>query len=136
MAPPSTTALELRTKVWLERDRRFVVGDGGLRLLEAVAARGSLLAAARALGWSYRHAWAYLKRAEAVLGTALVASRPGKGRRRGTVLAADGERLVATLAGARRRLDALFGTTGPTPIEVAARGRGRAAGSSRARRRG
>lgn len=131
MAPPSTTS-QLRTKVWIEHDGRFVVGDGGLRLLEAVAERGSLLAAARTLGWSYRHAWAYLKRAETVLGTPLVALRPGKGRRRGTALTADGQRIVTILAGARRRLDALFGITGPTSIEVAARGRRRPTRSSRA----
>src|ERR687891_287835 len=32
----------IRTKVWLEHDGRFVMGDGGLRLLEAIERPGSL----------------------------------------------------------------------------------------------
>jgi molybdate transport system regulatory protein len=111
----------VRTKVWLERDGIFVVGDGGLRLLLEVEARGSLLAAVRQVGWSYRHAWEYLRRAEQVLECPLVTSRPGKGRRRGTVLTAEGRRLLTLLRDARSRLDRSVGTTGPTREEVAAR---------------
>lgn len=124
--------LQLRTKVWLERDGRFVIGDGGLQLLLAVEARGSLLAAARQIGWSYRHAWQYLRRAEKALGAPLVQARPGKGRRRGTMLTADGRCLLMRLREARGRLDRAIGGTGPTPEEVAARGR-RRGGTGRGR---
>src|SRR5687767_5493404 len=51
------TNTRLRTKVWLELDDRFVIGEGGLDLLTFIKAAGSLAAAARRLGWSYRHAW-------------------------------------------------------------------------------
>lgn len=118
--------LRLRTKVWLERDGRFVIGDGGLQLLLEVEARGSLLAAARQIGWSYRHAWQYLRRAEQALGVPLVRARPGKGRRRGTVLTADGRCLVTMLGEARERVDRTIGATGPTREEIEARGRRRA----------
>jgi molybdate transport system regulatory protein len=119
-------SLQLRTKVWLERDGRFVIGDGGLHLLVEVESRGSLLAAAREIGWSYRHAWQYLRRAEQALGSPLLRARPGKGRRRGTALTAEGQRLLRMLWEARDRLDRGAGGTGPTREEVAARGRPRA----------
>lgn len=118
--------LQLRTKVWLEQEGRFVIGDGGLRLLLEVEARGSLLAATRQIGWSYRHAWQYLRRAEQVLGLPLVRARPGKGQRRGTILTAEGQRLLTLLRDARRCVDRVVGATGPTREQIAARGRGRA----------
>ena len=64
---PCPIRLEVRTKVWLERDGAFVIGDGGLRLLLALLDEGSLPAAARRIGWSYRHAWQYLRQAERIL---------------------------------------------------------------------
>jgi hypothetical protein len=63
--------------VWLELEGRFVMGDGGLKLLEAIERLGSLAAAVQAMGWSYRHAWGYLRRAEAVLGVPLLTPRAG-----------------------------------------------------------
>src|SRR5262245_32191141 len=87
---PCPMPLQVRTKVWLGGDGVFVIGDGGLRLLLEIDALGSLLAAARQIGWSYRHAWQYLRRAELAAGSRLVIPRPGKGARRGTMLTADG----------------------------------------------
>lgn len=76
---PCPVPLQVRTKAWIERDGVFVIGEGGLRLLLNVVAQGSLLAASREIGWSSRHAWQYLRRAEQALGFALVTPRPGKG---------------------------------------------------------
>jgi molybdate transport system regulatory protein len=135
---PCPISLQLRTKVWLERDGAFVIGDGGLRLLLEVEARGSLLAAARQIGWSYRHAWQYLRQAEQVFGSPLVTPRPGKGQRRGTLLTADGRHLLTLLRDARSCVDRSVGTTGPSREEIAVRGRqlarGRPVDGSRARR--
>jgi molybdate transport system regulatory protein len=115
-------ALAVRTKAWLERGGQFVIGEGGARLLREVEARGSLLAAAGRIGWSYRHAWQYLRRAERALGVPLVTTRAGKGARRGTMLTAEGRRLLAMLRAVRARLDRAVGASGPTPEEIAARG--------------
>jgi molybdate transport system regulatory protein len=76
----------VRTKVWLEIDGQFAIGEHGLELLAAVEQTGSLAAAARTQGWSYRHAWGYVRRAESVLGGALLISRSGKGACRGAIL--------------------------------------------------
>jgi molybdate transport system regulatory protein len=113
----------VKTKVWLERDGRFVVGDGGLRLLLGIIEHGSLLAAARQIRWSYRHAWGYLRRAEAALGMPLTEPRPGKGASRGTVLTEAGRLVIERLAEIRNRVDDAVGPLGPTEAEVASRGR-------------
>jgi molybdate transport system regulatory protein len=124
---PASITTTVKTKVWLEAGGRFVVGDGGLHLLEGIVRHGSLLAAVREMRWSYRHAWGYLRRAEAALGIPLATLRPGRGRSRGMTLTAEGERILAQLRDARLRIDAAVGPTGPTPGEIAARGRERRA---------
>jgi molybdate transport system regulatory protein len=75
--------LELSTKYWFAVKGRFAIGEGGIDLLRAIAAQGSLAKGAEQVGWSYRHAWGYLKRAESVLGVALTERRAGKGAARG-----------------------------------------------------
>ena len=107
--------------MWLELNGQFVMGDGGLRLLRGIAARGSLREAARAIGWSYRHAWGYLRQAESILSRPLTASRAGKGGSRGTNLTDAGRQLLDRLQAARRRIDVAVGPSGPTDDEIADR---------------
>lgn len=120
---PALADTAVKTKVWLERDDRFVIGDGGLRLLLGILEHGSLLGAARQIRWSYRHAWGYLRRAEAALGTALTEPRPGKGASRGTALTEAGRLVIERLAEIRNRIDDAVGPLGPTAADVASRGR-------------
>ena len=75
--------IECRTKFWLEVEGRFAIGEGGFALLRAIARHGSLAEGAKDVGWSYRHAWGYLRRAESVLNSALTTRRSGKGQNRG-----------------------------------------------------
>lgn len=84
---------EIRTKVWLQLDGAFVIGEGGLELLTAIVVHRSLRRAAQEIGWSYRHAWGYLRRAERALGGALTHPLIGKGAARGMTLSDSGERL-------------------------------------------
>src|SRR6267142_1465120 len=115
----------VKTKVWLERDGQFVAGDGGLKLLLGILEHGSLLGAARQIRWSYRHAWEYLRRAEAALGMPLTRPRPGKGSSRGSALTEAGRLVIERLAEIRNRIDDAVGPLGPTAAEVAARGKRR-----------
>ena len=98
---PNMNGVVLRTKVWLEVGGDFVIGEGGLELLEALSSDGSLTRAAAQVDWSYRHAWGYLRRAERALGVQLTLPLPGKGARRGMVLTPAGEDVVALLQRAR-----------------------------------
>jgi molybdate transport system regulatory protein len=107
----------------MERGGRFVIGDGGLKLLLGVLQHGSLLGAAREMGWSYRHAWGYLKQAERALGAPLTLTRPGKGASRGMALTETGRRLLEELLAIRNRIDDTVGPSGPTARDIAERGR-------------
>jgi molybdate transport system regulatory protein len=87
----------VRTKRWIEVDGRFAIGEGGGELLQAIDAHGSLAEAARRIGWSYRHAWGYVQRAERVLGVPLVIVRHGHGAKKGSVLTTEARAIITTL---------------------------------------
>jgi molybdate transport system regulatory protein len=82
--------LVVRHKVWLDAGGHFAVGDGGTDLLRAIDATGSIRAAAAGVGWSYRHALAYLDNAERVLRRTLVERSRGGQERGGARLNAAG----------------------------------------------
>jgi molybdate transport system regulatory protein len=93
----------IRTKAWVEREGRFVIGEGGVALLSAIAAHGSLAQGARQIGWSYRHAWGYIRRAEAVLGEGLIVTRSGKGTARGASLTEAARLIIKQMRDAQLR---------------------------------
>jgi len=55
------------------------MGQGRLQLLEYIEHTGSLSAAAKALGMSYRAAWGKIKASEKILGVKLLEQQAGKG---------------------------------------------------------
>src|SRR5438552_3430523 len=82
--------LAIHHKMWLDAGRHFAVGDGGTDLLRAIDVTGSIRAAARRVGWSYRHALAYLDNAERMLRQTLVERTRGGQERGGARLNAAG----------------------------------------------
>jgi 8-oxo-dGTP diphosphatase len=70
---------ELKLKVWLERDGKFVVSDGRAKLLKRIKETGSLSKAAEDMSMSYRHAWGVLHRiSQGAGGKVVESSRGGK----------------------------------------------------------
>lgn len=122
-AHESIIAAQVKTKVWLELGGEFFAGDGGIHLLGGILRHGSLARTVREIGWSYRHAWGYLRRAEGALHTPIVRNRAGRGTARGMELTETGHLLLERLQALRDRIDDALGPSGPTPDEVAARGR-------------
>ena len=51
-------------KIWLECGGQPVLGSGGAQILQAIKTEGSISAAARKTGMSYRYIWNYLERIE------------------------------------------------------------------------
>lgn len=92
--PLCISDVSVRSKVWLEVRGEFAIGQGGIELLARIARQGSLARAARDVGWSYRHAWGYVRHAESVLGVRLLSTKTGKGAARGTALTSAAEQLV------------------------------------------
>jgi molybdate transport system regulatory protein len=77
----------LRLHLWLENEAgEALFGPGRLEILRAIETHGSLLAAASALGMSYRGLWAKVRHAERRLGFALVDAHAGRGPASGAVL--------------------------------------------------
>lgn len=72
-------------KIWIEREGKVVFAEGRKILLEAVDELGSLNAAAKKLGMSYRAAWGKIKATEGRLGIKLlerdIGGRGGGGAR-------------------------------------------------------
>lgn len=69
--------LRARSKIWIEIDGAPVLGRGRLELLEAIARTGSISAAAREHGISYRKAWSQLAEMEAQLPFPLLERKVG-----------------------------------------------------------
>jgi molybdate transport system regulatory protein len=71
------TRLEVRSKVWLEVGGEPLLGAGRRQLLGLIQQCGSISAAARTMGVTYRKAWSHLQQMEKRLGFPLVARRKG-----------------------------------------------------------
>lgn len=71
------------------------IGPGKIRLLEAIAREGSISAAGRALGMSYRRAWELVDALNRLLGTPAVTASTGGARGGGATLTEAGAALVA-----------------------------------------
>ena len=71
------------------------VGPGKIRLLELVAEHGSISAAGRALGMSYRRAWLLLDELNRELFEPVIAAAPGGRSGGGAILTPFGSHLVA-----------------------------------------
>lgn len=67
-------------KFWLETEGGYVFGEGPFELLCEIRERGTLSAAAQALGMSYRHAWGVVKGVERMLGTPVLRTHKGGSR--------------------------------------------------------
>lgn len=108
--PANVTGISLRLDLPTGR-----VGPGKIALLEAIAREGSISAAGRALGMSYRRAWALVEGLKAVLGQPAVETATGGAGGGGATLTSAAQALVedyrrieqAAAAAAADRLDAL-----------------------------
>lgn len=64
--------MKVKFKIWLEENDGVAFAEGRKMLLEAVDSLGSLNAAAKELGMSYRAAWGKIRATEKALGIKLL----------------------------------------------------------------
>jgi len=64
--------MEIKHKVWIEKDGKVIFGRGRDDILKAIDEQRSLNAAAKKLEMSYRAAWGRLKASEERMGMKLV----------------------------------------------------------------
>jgi putative molybdopterin biosynthesis protein len=92
--------IELSYAIAPRRSGPALIRNPLMDLLHAVHEHGSISAAARALGFSYRHVWGELKRWEQTLGRALVTGDQG----RSAQLSEFGDKLLRAERQAQARL--------------------------------
>ncbi len=83
--------LRLRVSIGTE----IAVGPGKIALLEAVVATGSISAAARSIGMSYRRAWLLLDELNHAMANPVLYSSTGGQRGGGSAVTAAGLQLIA-----------------------------------------
>jgi molybdate transport system regulatory protein len=93
MAVMPTPRVQFR--LLITRGTDIAVGPGKIDLLEAIAKTGSITAAARALGMSYRRAWLLVDTMNRCFEGPVVAAETGGKRGGGTQLTATGRRAIA-----------------------------------------
>jgi molybdate transport system regulatory protein len=86
---------ETRVSIRVDLPNSDRIGPGKVALLEAIRDTGSISAAARRLGMSYRRAWLLVEEINAALAKPAVAAATGGRQGGGAVLTAVGERVVA-----------------------------------------
>ncbi len=72
---------EVRAKLWLEKDSKFILGVGRAEILRNVRDTGSISKAAKAMGMSYSHAWSEIREMSRALGVPVIET--GRGGRNG-----------------------------------------------------
>lgn len=78
----------------IRRGETIAVGPGKIALLEAIATTGSITAAAKALGMSYRRAWLLIDEMNRCMAKPAVGTAAGGSHGGGTVLTPEGAEMV------------------------------------------
>jgi len=96
----------LKLKLQLYCGDEIAIGPGKADLLEAIAREGSISAAGRALGMSYRRAWLLVDTMNRCFRKPLVAARPGGGKGAGARLTPEGKAALGAYRGLEERVEA------------------------------
>ncbi len=110
--------IKARVEVRLKVDGQCVFGFGLSQILEAVDNAGSIKAAAKSLGKSYRHIWGRIKEAEAAWGEQLVRTRVGGQGTSRSSLTDRAVQLLSDYNSLRNRVVEVVQKEFPTPFEV------------------
>ena len=114
---PDRVGLHLRVVLGGE----VAMGPGKAELLEGIAETGSIAAAGRRMGMSYRRAWMLVEAMNGMFSSPLVDAAKGGAGGGGAVLTAEGTRILATY----RRLEAAAAQAGAHEVAVLRRALGR-----------
>jgi molybdate transport system regulatory protein len=92
-------------KLWLNWNGVFLMGPRYLRFLDAVARTGTIRAAGRVVGWSYRTCLNRIREMERVLGTRVLATTRGGRAGGGARLTPEARRLVRVFSRWQREVE-------------------------------
>jgi len=93
-------------KIWLSTDKdEGILGDGKWQILKAIEEHGSLKAATRALGITYRRTWGDLKKIEEMLGFPILEKERGGKEGGKSSLTPEGRKLVQAFDAFHEKVD-------------------------------
>lgn len=69
--------VEVRARLWLEKDSKFILSTGRAELLRHIKDTGSIAKAAKLMAMSYSHAWTQIREMSDAAGGALVETARG-----------------------------------------------------------
>ncbi len=108
----------LKLKIQLICGDEIAMGPGKADLLEAIGRSGSISAAARDLGMSYRRAWQLVDVMNRCFRERLVDTQPGGGKGAGAQVTEQGEAVLASYRAVSRQAEA--GADGASLAEIEA----------------
>jgi molybdate transport system regulatory protein len=88
------SGIVVKTKVWLEKDGRLMMGFGRATLLSRIDQLGSISAAAKSMNLAYRNAWLWVEAMNRLAGTPLVEKATGGAHGGYARLTDEGRRIV------------------------------------------
>lgn len=94
-AAKAGTASDLKLRLRVKSGDDVVIGPGKAELLERIGATGSIAAAGRAMGMSYKRAWALVATMNRCFAEPLVATARGGRKHGGATLTPAGEAVLA-----------------------------------------
>ena len=94
-AGPAQDQLQLKGRLWLEKNGQTFVSWGRVVLLQRIDETGSVSAAAKSMGMSFSHAWQLVESMNALAQEPLVGKRAGGRGGGGAWLTAEGKKVVA-----------------------------------------
>lgn len=100
----SKARARVRVRAWIEWDGASMLGPGRLELLDHIADHGSISAAAREMGVSYRAAWRWIAELNEAAGGPLVKTATGGAGGGGAQLTERGRRVMRAAELLQRRL--------------------------------
>lgn len=94
----------MRSKVWVEKDGKLLMGTGRAMLLERIDQLGSISAAARSMKLTYRNAWLWVEAMNRLAPAPLVVKSAGGERGGYARLTEEGRRIIAEYKKERARV--------------------------------
>jgi molybdate transport system regulatory protein len=98
------SGIAVRSKVWLEKDGKLLMGSGRVKLLEQIDQLGSISAAARSMKLAYRNAWLWVEAMNRLAPSPLVEKATGGPHGGYTRLTDAGRRIIKEYREKRARV--------------------------------
>jgi molybdate transport system regulatory protein len=110
--------MRIKLKLQVYCDDEIAIGPGKAELLDAIGNTGSISAAARSLGMSYRRAWLLVDVMNRCFAEPLVATKPGGGKSAGAQMTPHGRAVLTAYRGLSQQVEA--GAVGADLAAIAA----------------